>query len=148
MLRKIIVRRNPKLAAWLLALALAPCAAQACSISIQITLDFQKHSAELDRTQIIRLANWLTKVKGWYRYEDADVEGVASTDAPGSKALARRRAQITARALHSLYDGLEIRSSANSYPPSMQSKRDYAVIQLYPIDPPACGSAPVPGTPP
>jgi len=52
MLRKIIVRRNPKLAAWLLALALAPCGAQACSISIQITLDFQKHSAELDRTQI------------------------------------------------------------------------------------------------
>jgi hypothetical protein len=133
------------LALVLLALVLVPGGAKACSISIQITLDFHENSAELDRTQVIRLANWLTEVRGWYRYADADVEGSASTDARDSKNLAKRRAEATARALHSLYDGLPIRSSGNSYPPSIQSKRSYAVIQLNPTNLPDCNPVPIPG---
>lgn len=131
--------------ALLFALALLPAGAKACSIVIQITLDFPERSAELDRTQIIRLANWLDKVRGWYQYEEADVEGSASTEVPSSKNLAARRAEVTARALQSLYEGLSVHSSGYAYPPSIRSNRDYSVIQLIPLNPPKCGSVPIPG---
>ena len=134
-----------RLTALLFALALAPVSSSACSIPVQIMLDFQENSAELDRTQIIRLANWLDKVRHWYEYGDADVEGSASTDAPDSKNLAKRRAEVTARALHSLYAGLPIRSSGNSYPKSESSNRNYAVVQLNQTNLPDCNPVPIPG---
>lgn len=134
-----------RFAALLLALALLPLGARACSIVVQITLEFPENSSELDRGQVIRLANWLTKVKSWYDYEDADVEGSASTETPDNKSLARRRAEVTARALHSLYEGLSIHLHSYSYPPSIQSKPHAAVIQLSPLNPPDCNPVPIPG---
>lgn len=131
--------------ALLFALALVPGGANACSIVIQIALDFSEQSAELDRTQIIRLANWLDKVKGWYQYSDGYVESSASADAPDGKGLAQRRAKATVRALQSLYEGLPVQSSGYAYPPSIQSKPHAAVIQLTPLNPPKCGSVPIPG---
>lgn len=131
--------------ALLFALALMPGGVKACSIVIQITLDFPEHSAELDRTQISRLANWLDKIRGWYQYEEADVEGSASTEVTDSKSLAMKRAEVTTRALQSLYEGLSIRPSGYAYPPSIRSNRDYSVIQLIPLNPPKCGSVPIPG---
>ncbi len=134
-----------RLAALLLTLALLPFGARACSIVVQITLEFPENSSELDRVQIVRLANWLTKVKSWYRYEDADVEGSASTETPDNKNLATRRAEVTARALHSLYEGLQIHLHSYSYPPSIQSEPHAAVIQLNPSNPPDCNPVPIPG---
>jgi hypothetical protein len=82
----------------LLSLALMPSGVQACSIVIQITLNFSENSAELDRTQIIRLANWLDQARSWYEYESAEVEGSSSTESPDSKNLALRRAEATVHA--------------------------------------------------
>jgi hypothetical protein len=134
-----------RFAALLLALALLPGGARACSIIIQITLEFPENSSELDRAQIIRLVNWLTEVKSWYRYEDADVEGSASTETPDNKNLARQRAEVTSRALQTFYEGLPVHLHSYSYPPSIQSKPHAAVIQLSPLNPPKCGSVPIPG---
>ena len=104
-----------RLIALLLWLALMPSGAHACSIVIQITLDFPAQSAELDRTQIIRLANWLDQARSWYEYESAEVEGSSSTESPDSQNLALRRAESTAHALQSLYEGLPIQSSGRAY---------------------------------
>ena len=122
-----------------------PSGAHACSIVIQITLDFPAQSAELDRTQIIRLANWLDKVKREYAYESAYIEGSASTESMDGKRLAIRRAEATNRALQSLYEGIPIQLKAYTYPPSLQSEPHAAVIQLIISNPPKCGATPIPG---
>jgi hypothetical protein len=134
-----------RLVALLLSLALMPSGALACSIVIQLTLEFPKHSAELDRTQIIHLANWLDKIKDEHEYESAYVEGSASTESMGGKRLAMRRAEATGRALQSLYEGIPIQLKAYTYPPSLQSKPDAGVIQLIISNPPKCGATPIPG---
>lgn len=134
-----------KIIALLLAFALTPLTAHACSIIIQITLDFPEHSVELDRAQIIRLANWLDKVQSWYEYSDALVEGSASTETPDGNNIALRRMDATVNALKSLYPGLPIHSSGRAYPPLKHSRQDYAVIQLIPLNPPKCGAVPIPG---
>lgn len=134
-----------RLIALLFAIILMPGVAQACSIVIQITLEFSEHSSELDRTQIIRLANWLDEVRGWYQYSGAEVEGTSSTEVADSKNLAVRRAEATSLALQSLYEGLPIHSSGRAYPLLRRSSRDYAVIQLIPLNPPKCGATPIPG---
>ena len=102
----------------LLSLALMPSGVQACSIVIQITLNFSENSAELDRTQIIRLANWLDQARSWYEYESAEVEGSSSTESPDSKNLALRRAEVTVHALQSLYP--EVMPSAQAFSPSFK----------------------------
>lgn len=134
-----------RLIALLLSLAITPGCVQACSIVIQITLDFPAQSAELDRAQIIRLANWLDEARGWYQYSGAEVEGTSSTEVPDSKNLAVRRAEATSLALQSLYEGLPIHSSGRAYPLLRRSSRDYAVIQLMPLNPSKCGATPIPG---
>jgi len=134
-----------RLIALLLWLALMPSGAHACSIVIQITLDFPAQSAELDRTQIIRLANWLDQARSWYEYESAEVEGSSSTESPDSKNLALRRAEVTVHALQSLYEGLPTRSSGYAYSPSIQPKPHAAVVQLIISNPPKCGATPIPG---
>ena len=134
-----------RLIALLLWLALMPSGAHACSIVIQITLDFPAQSAELDRTQIIRLANWLDQARSWYEYESAEVEGSSSTESPDSQNLALRRAESTAHALQSLYEGLPTRSSGYAYSPSIQSQPHAAVVQLIISNPPKCGATPIPG---
>lgn len=134
-----------RLIALLFATTLMPGVAQACSIVIQIKLEFSEHSSELDRAQIIRLANWLDEARSWYQYTDAEVEGTSSTEVPDSKNLAVRRAEATSLALQSLYEGLPIHSSGRAYPPLRRSSRDYAVIQLIPLNPPKCGATPIPG---
>lgn len=134
-----------KIIALLLAFALTPFNAYACSIIIQITLDLSENSVELDRAQIICLANWLDKVQRWYEYSDAVVEGSASTEAPGGNNIALRRMETMVSALKSLYPGLPIYSSSRAYPPSKHSRQDYAVIQLIPLNPPKCGAVPIPG---
>ncbi|WP_369660485.1 hypothetical protein [Variovorax sp. V15] len=84
-----------------LALTLASANAQGCSRVIQITLDFQEDSAQLESKQILRLARWLVDVRGLFQYGDADVEGVAVGNEAGKdrKELARRRADAAASAL-------------------------------------------------
>lgn len=131
---------------FLLALVLVCRAAQACERVIQITLDFQENSAAIERLQIVRLANWLADVRDRFRYEDADVEGVASSSAPDSGGLARRRAEATTHALRSLFEGLPIHASHHAYPPAdVRSNGNYAVIQLNPKDAPDCNPVPIPG---
>lgn len=134
-----------RIIALLLSLVLMPGGVQACSIVIQITLDFSENSSELDRTQIIRLANWLDQARSWYKYESAEVEGSSSTESPDSKNLALRRAEAAVHALQSLYEGLPTRSSGYAYSPSIQPQPHAAVVQLIISDPPKCGATPIPG---
>lgn len=134
-----------RLIAFLLSLAMTPGCIQACSIVIQITLDFPAQSAELDRTQIIRLANWLDQARSWYEYESAEVEGSSSMESPDSKNLALRRAEAAVHALQGLYQGLPTRSSGYAYPLSIQPQPHAAVIQLIISNPPKCGATPIPG---
>lgn len=129
----------------LLSLAMAPGCVQACSIVIQITLDFSESSVELDRNQIIRLANWLDKVRGEYEYESAYVEGSASTESMDGKRLAMRRAEAAGHVLQSLYEGIPIQFKAYTYPQSIQPQPHAAVVQLIISNPPKCGATPIPG---
>ena len=132
------------IALWL-SIALMPGGAHACSIAVQITLEFSERSVELDRSQIIRLANWLDKVKGWYEYESIYVEGSASTESIDGKRIAMQRAEATRRALQSLYERKPIQLKAYAYPPSLQSEPHAAVVQLIPSNPPKCDTTPIPG---
>lgn len=131
-----------------LALTLASANAQACSRVIQITLDFQEDSAQLESKQIVRLASWLVGVRGLFEYGDADVEGVAAGNEAKKdrKELARRRADAAASALKNLLGGLPIHSSANVYPSDLiRSNGNYAVVQLNPVNAPDCSPVPIPG---
>lgn len=129
-----------------LALVLAGNHAQACKRVIQITLDFPKNSSQLERAQIVRLANWLGEARGWFEYGDADVEGAANSEIQGSKELARRRAEVATHALSSLYEGLPIHSSSHVYSTvDLRSNGDYAVVQLNPSNAPDCNPVPIPG---
>lgn len=132
------------IALWL-SIVLMPGRVYACSIAVQITLEFSERSVELDRSQIIRLANWLEKVKGWYEYESVYVEGSASTESIDGKRLAMKRAEATGRALQSLYEGIPMQLKAYEYPPSLQSEVHAAVVQLIPTNPPKCDTTPIPG---
>lgn len=137
-----------RLIALVLALMLASTDAQACSRVIQITLDFQEDSAQLESKQIVRLASWLAEVRGLFQYGDADVEGVAVGNEAknGRKELARRRADAVASVLENLQEGLPIHSSSNVYPPDLlRSKGNYAVVQLNPVNAPDCSPIPIPG---
>lgn len=124
---------------------LFPAGAQACSIIIQIKLDFPEYSVALDRAQIVRLANWLDEARGWYKYSGAEVEGSARTEAPDSDNIALQRMETTVNALKSLSSGLPIHFSSRAYPSLKHSRQDYAVIQLIPLNPPKCGAVPIPG---
>jgi hypothetical protein len=120
--------------------------AQACSRVIQITLEFPEGSAQLESKQIARLANWLAEARGWFRYQDADVEGVAVGVTQGGKELARHRAEVATRALRSLHDGLPVHTSSHAYPAAyVRSNGNYAVVQLNPTDAPDCNPVPIPG---
>ena len=131
-----------------LALTLASANAQGCSRVIQITLDFQEDSAQLESKQILRLARWLVDVRGLFQYGDADVEGVAVGNEAGKdrKELARRRADAAASALKNLLEGVPIHSSSNVYPTDfIRSSGNYAVVQLNPVNAPDCSPVPIPG---
>ncbi|WP_445288656.1 hypothetical protein [Variovorax atrisoli] len=115
---------------------------------IQITLDFQEDSAQLESKQILRLARWLVDVRGLFQYGDADVEGVAVGNEAGKdrKELARRRADAAASALKNLLEGVPIHSSSNVYPTDfIRSSGNYAVVQLNPVNAPDCSPVPIPG---
>lgn len=130
--------------AFLLAALLIGREASACSVSVQLTLDFAEGSSELDVTQIVRLANWLDKVRGWYPYDGADVEGVAVDDVPDGRDLARRRAEVSANALRSLAGTILTRTSAHVYASSdVRSRGNYAAIQLNPTSIPDCTPRPI-----
>jgi hypothetical protein len=116
-----------------LALLLASGASEACSIIIQIRLQFNQDSADLDQMQIIRLRNWLDEVRHWYDYADGEIEGAADPDETDANFLAKRRADATVKALESFYPELRVQSSAYTYPALLGSSDGlYSVVQLYP----------------
>jgi hypothetical protein len=131
-------------ARWLLALALfAACShASACQRIIQITLTFSEGSADLDRTQIVRLAGWIGDANVMFaRYTSAGVEAGATAKAPGrtpeeAAQLARMRAGNVALVLKTLFPApLNVEKFAHGYREKKGSDvevNDFAAIQLYP----------------
>ncbi len=127
----------------LLLAMLATCGhASACQRIIQITLTFADGSAELDRSQIVRLAGWISNASAMFgTYTNAGIEAGATANPPErtrEKAvrLARVRADNVALALKTLFPAsIDIEKFAHAYREKRDSDvqvNDFAAIQLYP----------------
>jgi len=121
-----------------LSLVLATGQAPACSYIVQAQVTFEPGSAELDRSQVIKLSEWIGRSYAAYPlYTSAAVEAGASGEAPReTRNLARLRAANTARALRMLLrTELPIASASQAYrfPKNrFEESNDFAVVQLYP----------------
>ena len=143
-----------KLIAFLMLLASGGPAA-ACSYVIQTQLSFAAGSDELQRSQVIKLAEWVNRSYAAVpRYARAAIE-VGASGEPSShpKALAERRAAATSRALSMLMQEqvpIDIVAHAYRSPEnSFKKSNDFALIQLYPdftkLSLPDCNPVPIPG---
>lgn len=138
----------------LLSLILAAGQATACSYVVQTQLSFEPGSAELDRSQIIKLSEWLTRSYAAFpMYTSAAVEaGASGSVSSEAKALAKLRAANTARALRVLlHTDLPVATASQAYrsPKSrFYESNDFAAIQLYPdvegLKLPVCHPVPSP----
>jgi|GEM_PF-6101291 len=92
--------------------------AQACKPVSTVVLVFEEGSATLGRDQVVLLVNRLDHFRRLYPILNAfAIEGVARQTAPDAKRLAQRRAIEAARAVRTLFDGVELHISSNVYPP-------------------------------
>jgi hypothetical protein len=140
---------------WALAAALAAGQATACSYIVQTQLSFEGDSAALDRSQVIKLSEWLNRSYATFSmYTRASIEVGASGAAPHeAKALAEQRAANTARALRMLLKtDLPITTVARGYRSPMNGlgdSNDFASLQLYPdvegLKLPDCNPVPISG---
>ncbi|SEI97699.1 hypothetical protein SAMN05444746_101244 [Variovorax sp. OK212] len=118
-------------------LILAAGQATACSHIVQTQVSFEVGSAELDRSQIVKLSQWLNRsYASFSTYKSMSIETGASGRIPGkAKALAERRAIHTRRALGILLRTdlpAEVHSLAYRFPKSRSGENnDFASIQLY-----------------
>ncbi|MDZ4355482.1 MAG: hypothetical protein U1B84_03540 [Variovorax sp.] len=140
------------LAAWVL---VALCGgASACQIIVQTTLTFEDGSADLDRTQIIKLAEWIGHANSQFaKYKDAYVEtGASARTSSEASRLARRRADATVRALKVLLPfDLPVEVTSRGYREkrvALDGGSDYATIQINPdfktLNVPDCNPVPKP----
>ncbi len=139
-----------------LAATLAGGQATACSYIVPTQIYFERGSAELSRSQITKLSEWLNRsYESTPLYTGASIETGASGDIPGdAKTLAELRAVNTVRALRILLrTELPIETSSRGYRSPMSpsgENNDFAAIHLYPdvegLKLPKCHSAPEPGT--
>lgn len=137
---------------FLLLLSLAAGQAAACSYIVQTQVSFKIGSAELDRSQVIKLAQWLNRsYLDFSKYTSASIEtGASGVDAGEAKALAKLRSANTARALRMLLRAdLPIQTTHQAYrsPTSdLGESNDFASLQLYPdverLNLPKCLPAP------
>lgn len=117
--------------------------AHACSRAFAIDLDFAAGSADLEKTEIVRLTTWLDKWRAVFpRFERVMVDGIALEGTQDAKALSRRRAEVTTRAVRQLLEGAPIYENSHLNPPFPAFKGgNYAGIDLVPFqeDLPECG---------
>jgi hypothetical protein len=115
----------------------------ACSRAFAIDLDFAAGSADLEKTEIVRLTAWLDKWRTVFtRFERVMVDGIALEGTQDAKALSRRRAEVATRAVRQLLEGVPIHESSHLNPPFPAFKGgNYAGIDLVPFqeDLPECG---------
>ncbi|MBB4219473.1 hypothetical protein [Variovorax guangxiensis] len=138
-----------------LAWALAAGEASACSYIVQTQLSFEGSSAALDRSQVIKLAQWLDRsYANFSMYTRASIEVGASDAVPHrAKALAEQRAANAARALRILLKTeLPITTVARGHRSPLNGlgdSNDFASLQLYPdvegLKLPDCNPVPIPG---
>ena len=132
--------------------------ASACQYIVQTSLAFDPDSSDLNRDQIVKLAEWIGSTTSKYPgFESASVEAGASSRTPDeplhdAEKRARQRAQSTARALKALFPAdLQVRTVSHPYREQMAfgSSNDFAVVQLYPDQKafplPDCNPVPIPG---
>ncbi|MET3917035.1 hypothetical protein ABID97_003817 [Variovorax sp. OAS795] len=127
----------------------------ACQIIVQTTLTFADGSADLDRSQIIKLAEWIDHANSQFsRYKDAYVEaGASAKTSVDARQLARKRADTTARALKALLPfDLPVETTSQGYREkrvALDGGSDYATIQINPdfkaLNVPDCNPVPIPG---
>jgi len=123
---------------WALAAILAAGQATACSYMVATQISFESGSADLDRSQIIKLSEWLNRSYAVFpTYTGAGVETGAFGAVPSeAKALAELRAANTVRALRVLLRAdlpVETHSQAYRSPKSpFGESNDFASIHLYP----------------
>ncbi|MET3915744.1 hypothetical protein ABID97_002526 [Variovorax sp. OAS795] len=139
----------------LLPLILVAGRAVACSYIVQTQVSFESGSAALDRSQVIKLSEWLERSYTTFpTYTSASVEVGASGPAPlKAKALAELRATNTVRALRMLLRvDLPVVTVAQAYHSPKNSfgeSNDFASLQLYPdvkdLKLPDCNPVPNPG---
>jgi hypothetical protein len=117
--------------------------AHACSRAFAIDLDFAAGSADLEKAEIVRLTTWLDKWRTVFpRFERVMVDGIALEGTQDAKALSRRRAEVTTRAVRQLLESVPIYESSHLNPPFPAFKGgNYAGIDLVPFqeDLPECG---------
>jgi hypothetical protein len=129
--------------------------AAACSYVVQTKVSFSPGSAALDRTQVIKLSEWLGRsYENFSLYTGAAIEAGASGErASKARALADQRAANTLRALRILMP-VEVQTTATAYAYRSSKDRfgesnDFASIQLYPdvkgLNLPDCNPVPIPG---
>jgi len=115
----------------------------ACSRAFAIDLDFAAGSADLEKTEIVRLTAWLDKWRTVFtRFERVMVDGIALEGTQDAKALSRRRAEVTTRAVRQLLESVPICESSHLNSPFPAFKGgNYAGIDLVPFqeDLPECG---------
>jgi hypothetical protein len=110
----------------------------ACQIIVQTTLTFADGSADLDRSQIIKLAEWIDNANSQFSsYKDAYVEaGASAKTSIDARQLARKRADTTARAFKTLLPfDLPVETASQGYREkrvALDGGSDYATIQMNP----------------
>lgn len=123
---------------WALAAAFAAGQAAACSYIVPTQIYFERGSAELSRSQLTKLSEWLNRsYESLPLYTGAAIETGASGEVPSeAKALAEMRAVNTVRALRILLrTDLPITTSSHGYRSPMSEfgeNNDFAAIHLYP----------------
>lgn len=110
----------------------------ACQVIVQTTLTFADGSSDLDRTQIIRLAEWIDHaISQFSKYRNAYVEaGAWAKTTVEAKQLAIRRADATARAFEAMLPfDLPVETTSQGYREkrvALDGGSDYATIQINP----------------
>lgn len=123
--------------------ALVSGAAHACSRAFATDLDFAAGSAVLERAEVVKLVLWLDRWRAVFpRFKGVSVDGIAPANARDAKTLARRRAEVTTRAVRQLLDGVPVTTSSHLGLSSPAFKGgNYAGVDLIPFqeDLPDCG---------
>lgn len=140
----------------LLSLILTAEPVAACSYIVQTQISFESGSAELDRSQVIRLAEWLNRSYAAFPlYTGASVEtGASGPVTSKAKALAELRATHTVKALRTLLrTDLPVETFSRAYRSPIKKsgeRNDFASIQLYPdvarLKLPKCHPTPSPAS--
>ena len=140
---------------WALAAVLVAGQATACSYIVATQISFESGSAELNRSQIIKLSEWLNRSYAVFpQYTGGAVEtGASGANLSKAKTLAEQRAANAARALRMLLKtDLPIATVARGYRSPVNDlgdSNDFASLHLYPdvdgLKLPDCSPVPIPG---